>query len=439
MTTGTSDNSDFSLGERDRRILELNQRGLSGKQISIVLKSEGIILSKRSVLRHITELRQDPTNEVKVNHKYLVRTPKSEGRWYKIIAEVKKEIPEYTRRTGNRPSSRTMVYHLEDLGLIQPHEASKFTNATVLARLGWTDSNGELIYPKLDINCFSDDSRLTSGEFEDDFPELPIQPGEIPDPDQYIEDVIAYLKQAPENYQGVGEPGVDGKIGGRWYNQPNYVEVWEEKNDLMPDFENIFKDAGIKLRANKGYSSLVFLHQCTEELKQIMAMKRFKSENIYIKYFGDCDPSGRDIVNYIKKRLKQLGISGIHFDIVAVTHEQIRKYNLPLMSIEQSRDKKSPNPNSEEYRRLYGDEATHLNAFFTKKHYKDFKKIALHSVNQHWDKSIYDKMVEDYNVPADYSPALSDKTLRKVQNEMYRKITEAFKPGWDRDIGSQSQ
>lgn len=427
----TSDALSYSnLNERDERILKLNRQGLSAAQISKVLMSEGIELSKRSVLRHLTELRQDPDNNVKVNFKYKSHKPKSEFRWYKIIEVLRKEIAEYTRTRGTKPSSRTMFYQLQDLGLVKPHEDTTYTRVTVWARLGWTDSNGELMYPKLDIDCFSDDSRLTSGEYNDDRPEEVIEPGEIPDPDEYIQYAISELKEAPDNYEGIAEEGVDGKIGGRWYNQPNYVEVWEEKNDLMRDFEIIFKGKGIKLRANKGYSSLVFLYECTEELKKVIETKKIKPENIYIEYFGDWDPSGLDIDNYIKKRLKQLGISGIHFERVAVTHEQIRKYKLPLMSLKRPEGKKADNPNLKEFRRLYGNEATHLNAFLTKKHIKDFKKLAHWSVDQHWDKSIYDEMVEEYDVEASEPEQLSSEKLKETRRSMRRRITLAFAPGW---------
>jgi hypothetical protein len=288
--------SDALLSERDQHILELNKQGYSAGQISKVLNSEGIELSTRSVLRHLTELRQDPDNNVKVNFKYKSQKPKSEFRWHKIIQVLQKEIAEYTRTRRTKPSSRTMFYQLQDLGLVKPHEDTTYTRVTVLARLGWTDSNGELMYPKLGIDCFSDDSRLISGKYDDGKPEEVIEPGEIPSPDEYIQDAISELKEAPDNYEGVGEEGVDGKIGGRWYNQPNYVEVWEEKNDLMRDFEIIFKGKGIKLRANKGYSSLVFLYECTEELKEVIETKKIEPEYIYIEYFGDWDPSGLEII-----------------------------------------------------------------------------------------------------------------------------------------------
>ena len=40
-----------------------------------------------------------------------------------------------------------------------------------------------------------------------------------------------------------------------------------------------------------------------------------------------------------------------------------------------------------EFKRLYGNKATHLNAFFTKKHLPQFKIILLESIDKHWDQS----------------------------------------------------
>lgn len=157
---------------------------------------------------------------------------------------------------------------------------------------------------------------------------------------------------------GVGVPG------GRWYDQPEYVEVWEEKNDLLPEFRSIFSDKYIKIRANKGYPSLIFLYKCTQELKELIDRTGIDPDNIHIKYCGDWDPSGENIDWYIKRRLKQLGIEGIDFQRVAVTPKQIEEYSLPLLSIDKKPDKKAPNPNMQEFVPRHGNKSTHLNAFF---------------------------------------------------------------------------
>jgi hypothetical protein len=388
--TITTDFDDFGLSEVDQRILELNHRGHSIREISRLLKENyNIQLGRSSVIRHLAELRQDPENDVQINNECTIpRKPRKETRWYKIVERLKKNISKHIRVHGFKPSSRTMYYQLIDEKLLKGSESDHktFVEVTVKARLGWVDSDGKLMYPKLDIDCFADDdSRLVSDNYTSYDPQEPGEPGEIPDPEEYIKGYIRMLKNSVIQYDGIGREGEPGQIGGRWYDQPEYVEVWEEKNDLLPAFESMLKDKHIKIRANKGYPSLVFLYKCTQELKRLIEMYGFEPENIHIKYCGDQDPSGENIDWYIKRRLKQLGIEGVDFQRVAVTPEQIEHYNLPLLDIEKKADKKAPNPNMQEFIRRFGYKATHLNAFFIEKHFDTFKKIIGDAVDEHWD------------------------------------------------------
>ena len=418
----------FRLSPIDQRILDLNHQGLKNTEITRRLKAEGIKTSSVSVGRHLLEMLQNPDNEVQVNHTRKSKS-RSEGKWYKIIERLVDEIDAYTERTGFPPSQRTMFYHFQDLGLIQSKDLNAFNDATVKARMKWFNANGELLYPELDTDCFSDDSRKTVGEYDDKYPRAPEPPSKIPDPIKWVDDAISTYEDAleefqdtPNDYDGEGYEGTDGKIGGRWFGQPEYVEAWEEKNDLLQGFETILKGKGIKIRSGKGYGSLDFMNESTWELKELMKRKHLKPEDITILYCGDCDPSGLHIDYYYQKRFIQLGIPGINFERVAVTHEQIKKYKLPLMSLEQKKAK--PDSNTEEFIRQHGTDATHLNAFFTETHIEDFKKILLDAVDSHWDKSIYDKMVEEYNVKAKKPPKLSPEELENVREEMRKKIDE---------------
>ena len=432
------------LTEVDRRILVLNHENLSMKQISLKLREEGIILSKSSVTRHLSELRQDPDNEVQINNECTIPLRlRTQSRWYNVIERLKVAISDYTRLHGVKPSFRTMQYQLIDEKLIKDSEGdhNTFSDATVKARLGRIDSNGELLFPKLDIDCFADDdSRLVVDNYQDYSPTEPTEPGAIPDPEKYINTRIGYLKDSIKWYTGVGSPGRRGVPGGRWYDQPEYVEVWEEKNDLLPEFRSILSDKCIKIRANKGYPSLIFLYKCTQELKELIDRTGIDPENIHIKYCGDWDPSGENIDWYIKRRLKQLGIEGIDFQRVAVIPKQIEEYNLSLLSIDKKPDKKAPNPNMQEFVRRHGNKATHLNAFFIERHFNAFKQILRDAVDEHWDPDIYQNMVDEYDVEPDDPEELDDIELEDARNLMCRKITEAFKPGWvkktyDSDLG----
>ena len=91
------------------------------------------------------------------------------------------------------------------------------------------------------------------------------------------------MREYVNDYDGMGEYGLDARIGGRWYNQPEYVEVWEEKNDLVEGFETILQDKNVNIRGNKGFSSLDFLRQCVEELKELIDATGLEPKHIHIK------------------------------------------------------------------------------------------------------------------------------------------------------------
>jgi hypothetical protein len=230
--------------------------------------------------------------------------------------------------------------------------------------------------------------------------------------------------------RGKGKGGTDGEIGGFWFGQPEYVEVWQEKTDLTDAFNSLLSDLYVRLRSNKGYSSLAFLHQSIEGLKAVIEEKEMKPNDVYILYCGDWDPSGENIDYYIQRRIVQRGLTGIHFVRVAVTPEQIDGYHLPLLPIERKEDKKADNPNMKEFIRRHGLKATHLNAFFTEAKLPEFKRIIVDAVKEHWYQEIYDIMVEVYDVPAPAPDNLTDDELREARKEMYTKITKAFEPGW---------
>jgi hypothetical protein len=424
--TGTYDST---LNDVNTRILELLEQGLSYKRISRQLKSEGIELAPTSVCRHIKELRQDPDNNV-VTRKTSYQKPREETREYQIIARMKENMIEYEKTHGIKPSFRTMAYQLQDDKLLKPREIHWLDGLTVQARLGYVDADGKPLFPHLDIDCFPDTSRLTIG-YRDDSLGYHGSPATDPeDPEEYIDAFIDDLKNAPNEYDGVGGWGTADRPGGRWFRQSEVVEVWQEKNDLLESFEKLLKGKGIKIRANHGFSSLEFLYRCSLELRPLV--EHFGLEHVHILYCGDWDPSGSTMEDYIKRRLKQLGLEGLDIRRIAVTKEQIKKYNLPLMDLE-SEGNGGGNPNKKEFIRKYGTEATHLNAFFTKKHIEDFKKILIAAVDEHWNEQIYEEMLEEYSGGVERPPRNSNEELNHIRSNMYNRITNAFTPGWDTD------
>jgi hypothetical protein len=232
--TITDFDPDSGLSEVDQRILELNHEGYSMREISRVLKERyNIQLGRSSVIRHLMELRQDPDNDVQINNECTIPLkPRTESRWYKVIERLKVAIEDYVRVHGSKPSFRTMQYQLIDEKLISDSESDHktFSDSTVKARLGWVDSNGELLFPKLDIDCFADDdSRLVAGEYQDYAPTEPADPGPIEDPKEYIERRIRWLKASVREYRGIGTEGKPGTLEAVGMINPNMSKYGKKR------------------------------------------------------------------------------------------------------------------------------------------------------------------------------------------------------------------
>ena len=143
---------------------------------------------------------------------------------------------------------------------------------------------------------------------------------------------------------------------------------------------------------------------------------------------------------YMQSRLRLLGIIGVDFQRIAVRYEHIKQYGLPTLPLEQlDPDKEKDDPNLTEYRRIHGQDAkgTHLNAFFTKKHFSTFKKILLKEVDRHWNRYIYDKMVNDYSTKAPLPERYTDESLKEIRKELRDGIIKALKEDQKKEDSQQ--
>lgn len=109
-----------------------------------------------------------------------------------------------------------------------------------------------------------------------------------------------------------------------WENQPYYIEVWLEKRALRRIFLPITNSLDVHLCVGGGYQSWPMVWQAKNRFTQRIAER----QRAIILYFGDLDPSGKDMVRDIQARFDLLGI---HVEIVevALTRRDIEQYNLP--------------------------------------------------------------------------------------------------------------
>ncbi|HMS40593.1 MAG TPA: hypothetical protein PKE69_10225 [Pyrinomonadaceae bacterium] len=102
-----------------------------------------------------------------------------------------------------------------------------------------------------------------------------------------------------------------------WNSQTNYVEIWLEKDALAGVVYDVTAEFDVPLMVSRGYSSLSYLHGGAMQIEAI-------DKPTYIYYFGDYDPSGRDIPRDIETKLRTFAPDAdINFQIVGVTPKQI--------------------------------------------------------------------------------------------------------------------
>lgn len=136
----------------------------------------------------------------------------------------------------------------------------------------------------------------------------------------------------------------------KWEGQPNYVEVWVEKDALVDIVGQACQPIDTPYFSCRGYTS---------QSEMWTAAQRFLRQNYregrYIIHLGDHDPSGIDMTRDIQERLEMFG-ADVFVKRVALTMNQIQTYNPP------------PNPakitdsRASKYIDQFGDESWELDA-----------------------------------------------------------------------------
>jgi hypothetical protein len=285
--------------------------------------------------------------------------------WKKeVMPAIKERLQDFNSR-GITPTLRAMFYALVSRGVI-PNSQEKYqylSHFTARAREG-----GEL-----PMNCFADQSRRIIQDFSDVY-QLP---------EQYIELGIEHLRNAAHAYHNTIP---------RWHNQPEYVEVWIEKEALSGTFKSILKNRQVKIVPNRGFSSIGFSYDNIQRLKRFQD----KGKNIHILYFGDLDPSGEVIDEVISKKLIQYGIFEVDFRRIAVTEEQTRHFNLPHNPDPETftklkKDTRAQSFMSRHNGELFQIEVDALQAYAP----EEFKNLIQKSVDKYFDWDIYNRVLSD--------------------------------------------
>ena len=160
--------------------------------------------------------------------------------------------------------------------------------------------------------------------------------------EEHLENVLGSLKQSIISYWVH-----------RWHNQKEYVEVWLEKAALETLFREITNTRDVTLVTCRGYPSYTLLEESARRIKE--ECENREVDRVTILYFGDYDPTGKDIPRHIEEELKECGIS-LNLRLISLTLDQIDYYNLPPVPTKKSDSR------SKKFIIQHGDIAVELDA-----------------------------------------------------------------------------
>lgn len=110
----------------------------------------------------------------------------------------------------------------------------------------------------------------------------------------------------------------------KWEGQPNYVEVWVEKDALVDIVGQACKPIDTPYFSCRGYTSQSEMWSAAQRFKR----QNQEREGCFIIHLGDHDPSGIDMTRDIQERLWMFG-ADVYVKRVALTMNQVQTYNPP--------------------------------------------------------------------------------------------------------------
>jgi hypothetical protein len=200
-----------------------------------------------------------------------------------------------------------------------------------------------------------------------------------------IEDRTRYVRSLPhwdEPAEVVASAANQYRID-LWETQPQYVEVWVEKDALIGIIEQTARKYDVPCFSCRGYTSQ---SEMWSAARRIMGASRQGERPCTIIHLGDHDPSGIDMTRDIRERLALFGAESCEMTInrIALNMGQIEEYNPPPNSA------KLTDTRAEKYIQEFGEASWELDALEPGK----LDELVSSTIEQYIDKDLMDKAKE---------------------------------------------
>lgn len=339
--------------------------------------------------------------------------------WDKVRLAIIERHAELEARGITKFSIRNLHYYFKqvrnDLGVGRPKNPYK--------ELGSHITQWKKKYPESGINpdWFYDSSR----------PDASWAPEQTPE--EYADYLARGIKDALNDYPTY-----------RWFKQPIYVETWVEKDAMTPIIKQMVDNNGLAVKTVtcKGYIGDTKLR---EHVKRLYMWQSWYGKKIVIVDTGDLDPSGEDMSEILKARIKEIEPRMIvddpeKFEIkrIAVLDEHIEKFHLTKLGPEDDakddeetkklKEKLRNDPRAKKFREKRKSEqhpdgelfCVELDAMASEEAFDELEKIIVNAVEDSFDEDIYNKYADKYFTKEQVGKWLIkklDTTLDEVREE----------------------
>ena len=165
-----------------------------------------------------------------------------------------------------------------------------------------------------------------------------------------------------------------------WEGQPNYVEVWVEKDALIGIVGQICGKLDVNHFSCRGYVSQSEMWAAARRLHR----RQEAGQRVVLLHLGDHDPSGKDMSRDIQERLVTFETYDVTFKRLALNMDQVELYNPPPNPAKLSDSRASG------YIEEYGDECWELDALEP----KVISDLINKNVKKYRDDTLYNAVVE---------------------------------------------
>lgn len=180
------------------------------------------------------------------------------------------------------------------------------------------------------INCLEDRSRRVLGRGDTGFYSA----------ETFLKNRILSLQ---DSWKGFTMP--------MWDDQPTHILISLEKDALSRLVSRIGNMYSVRTFPTRGYPSFSYVQRMASYIRT-----KLEGKKTVVLYFGDFDPSGIDIERDLSDRLTKYNAGDFEVLRVALTSDQIKRYQLPPMPVKRS------DARADGFLAEHGDRAVELDA-----------------------------------------------------------------------------